>query len=294
MLQLYRQEGRFWEAVQALRTRRGIKPSSQLPPERLLLPLSPPSLIEQKNNVQTEQERDEWNEANGLWRDDLLSIVLKVVPERFCARHSLTPARDWYGFVSACVLHHPEDDTLYKFSEIDGPPYASSLWMEDANDQRNAYSSTALPIRRMVDPVDIEHIETEYWATLLDKLEELYLRPLGHNLSDMLEDVHQKFPEIRRTRREKARHLKQRRYIEVDEYTYEEDVRAAFSKLAASHKTRPVTGRSKRDKVMCVEAAILHDRHGWTYQQLAYRYGWSNTTRASKYIKDGRGILKEQ
>jgi hypothetical protein len=101
VLELYLRRGPFWEAVQELRVRRNIEPSMHLPPKHLLLPLSPPSLVQQRDKVETEQQHEEWEEDNGLWRADLLSIILKVVPERFCARHSFNPAHDWYGFVSS-------------------------------------------------------------------------------------------------------------------------------------------------------------------------------------------------
>ena len=87
--------------------------------------------------------------------------------------------------------------------------------------------------------------------------------------------------------------LNKRRYIEVDEHTKEADVREAFKMLTEAHKTRPRTGRPPRDRLTCVEAAILHDHHNFTYQQLAERYGWDDETVASKYLKEGRDILRE-
>jgi hypothetical protein len=75
----------------------------------------------------------------------------------------------------------PLDYNLYEFSEMDGPPYAKGLWIEDADDYKNTYSMAASPIRRFADPVEIKQIETEYWTVLLGKLDvccEIF-RPTG-------------------------------------------------------------------------------------------------------------------
>lgn len=293
VLELLMQRGSFWEAVKELRDRWDIKAEVGLPFKRLLIPLSPPELVEQREQIRTEEQRKEWEEADGRWHDDLLSVVLKAVPERFRSIHSTTSFYAWYGFVSACVLYDPSDPSetaLREFSEIGGPG-ATGLWIENANDHRNTYTMVASPIRRFRDPVEVRRVETEYWTALLDKLEALHLQPRGLNLVDMIEDVHQRFPDIRRTRAEAMNRLNKRRYIEVDEHTKEPDVRQAFKMLTEAHETRPRTGRPPRDRLTCVEAAILHDSHNYTYQQLAERYGWGDETLASKYIKDGRDIL---
>jgi hypothetical protein len=292
VLQLFMRRGPFWEAVKELRDRRNIKAEPGLPFKRLLIALPPPELAEQREQIKTEEQRKEWHEANGCWHDDLLSIVLEVVPERFRSIHSTTSFHAWYGFISACVLYDPPETALREFSEIGGPG-ATGLWIENANDHGNTYTMVASPIRRFEDPVEVRRVETEYWTALLDKLEELHLQPRGLNLADIIEDIHQKFPNIRRTRAEAMIRLNKRRYIEVDDYTKEADVREAFKMLTEAHKKRPRTGRPERDRLTCVEAAILHDRHNFTYEQLKERYGWRDETLASKYIKDGRGVVRE-
>jgi hypothetical protein len=292
VLKLFTQRGSFWEAMQELRLRWDIKPSTHLPPKHLVLPLPPPSLAEQLDNIRTEEKRQELEKVDERWGDDLLSIILEFVPERFRERHGLDSFFDWNGFVSACVLYDPPETNLREFSELGGPR-AKGLWIETADDHENSYAMVASPIRRFADPVEIRRVETEYWTALLDKLEELYLQPLGLVLADMLEDVRQRFPDIRLSRIEKPNRLKKRRYIEVDEHTTEDDVRKAFRMLAEAHQTRPAASRPQRDKLTCVEAAVLHDRRKWTYEQLADRYGWSDSTLASKYIRDGRRILQQ-
>src|SRR5215217_6205754 len=118
VLELFMQRGAFWEAVKKLRDRRNIKAEVGLPYKRLLIPLSPPELAEQREQIRTEEQRKQWEEARGRWTDDLLSIVLEVVPERFRSIHSTTSFHDWYGFVSACVLYDPPEAALLEFSEI--------------------------------------------------------------------------------------------------------------------------------------------------------------------------------
>ena len=63
--------------------------------------------------------------------------------------------------------------------------------------------------------------------------------------------------------------------------------------IRASYPVHPKGGRPARDPLTAVECAFLHDRYGWTYEQLAERYGWQDSTLASKYLKDGRAILAD-
>ena len=83
-------------------------------------------------------------------------------------------------------------------------------------------------------------------------------------------------------------------FIEIDEFVIEEDVKHAFRMISRAQETRPKTGRQPRDRLECVEASVLHDRDGWTYEELAERYKWNDPTLASKYVKDGRATLKSR
>jgi hypothetical protein len=42
-----------------------------------------------------------------------------------------------------------------------------------------------------------------------------------------------------------------------------------------------------------VQCALLHDGLGWSYERLAELHGWTDATRASKYVRDGRVILQD-
>ena len=297
VLQLFMRRGAFWEAVEDLRRRRNIQvvtglprggrifPFIPLPPDAGAAALSPDYVSSGAFLAGDEYER---------WTDDLISIILEAVPERFRPRYASHCLSHWYGFIAACVLYDPPADQLREFADM-GRPWAPGLtmWAGDEEPNTTTYVMEVAPIRRILDPAETKRIETEYWTMLLDKLDELHVRQLGLSLDSLLANVHEQFPEIRRTRRQKMYELKRGHFIEVDEYTTEEDVRKAFRMLAEAHRKRPAAARPRRDKLSCVEATVLHDRHGWTYEQLAERYGWKDSTLASKYVKDGRAILAE-
>lgn len=296
-LELFTRRGPFWEAVEELRHRRGIQavtglpkggrifPFVPLPPDAGAAALSPDYVVSETYLTGDEYER---------WVDDLISIILKSVPERFRPRYASHSLSDWFGFIAACVLYDPPADRLREFADMGGPWGAGlQRYAGDEKPKSSSYSMEVAPIRRLLDPAETRQIEAEHWTMLLEKLDEKHLQPLGLSLGDLLADIHEQFPEIRQTKRQKMDELKRGHFIEVDEYTTEEDVRKAFRALAGAHTTRPAAARPKREKLLCVEAAVLHDWHGWTYEQLAERYEWKDSTLASKYVKDGRAILGE-
>lgn len=298
VLELFMQCGPFWEVVEELRHRRGIQAVAGLPRDGLIFPFIPlpPNAGVAALDPDYLVDSNEYLEGDkySCWVDDLISIVVKSVPERFHPRYASHDLSDWYGFIAACVLYDPPADRLRKFADMGGPWAAGlKIWAGDEKPKSNNYSMEVAPIRRLLDPAETRQIEAEYWTTLLEKLDEEHLCQVGLNLASLLEGIHKQFPEIKQTKRQKMDELKRGHFIEVDEYTTEEDVRKAFRVLAGAHRTRPQAARPKRDKLLCVEATVLHDQQGWTYEQLAERYEWKDPTLASKYVKDGRAILQK-
>ena len=299
VLGLFMRRGAFWEAIKELRSRRGIKAVSGLPRGGRIFPFIPlpPDAGAAAQSPDYSMNTSEYLKGDKYerWTDDLISIIYKVIPERFYPRYASTSSLSkWYGFIAACVLYNPPAGQLPEFADMGGP-WASGLvrWRGDEEPSSSTYVMEVSPVRRIFDPVETKRIEAKYWTTVLQKLHEMHLRPRGLDIDSLLEDVDDQFPEIKRTKQQEMDRLKRGHFIEVDEYTTEEDVRNAFRVLSEAHRARPKTGRPSRNRLICVEAAILHDEHEFTYEQLAERYGWKDPTLASKYVKDGRTILNE-
>jgi len=81
-------------------------------------------------------------------------------------------------------------------------------------------------------------------------------------------------------------------YIEVGEQTTKEDIDKASRIARAVHKNRPSPSRPKRDRLTCIECAVLKDQHGWSDEKLAGRYGWREPGTVGKYVRAGRAIIR--
>ena len=152
------------------------------------------------------------------------------------------------------------------------------------------------PIKQIRDPQEDRVDEARYWNDILTTVWELYVQPQGVSFEEMLLTV-LKSENMRKKNEEWSSNKPPTRgpsyYIGIDEFTTDDDVRRAFRMLSAAQESRPRSGRPRRDRLTCVEAAVLHDSYDWTYEQLANRYDWNDETLASKYVEDGRAILAE-
>jgi len=281
VIQLWKRSGPFWEAIEGMRVRWNVTTQRALPPKRRYIALLPPT-VERVNTPEKE-------EVYLRWRIELSKIAAGIVPE---ALHGVRSAYDkslddWEPFISACVLFDPPDTDLGKFAEL-GRPFAV-----DAASSSGPLVFSSPPISKMYDPDSERAIAAEAWSAAVDPIFELYLKPMGLDMDEVWDQVHARHPEILRNRQQKLHSLPTRDYIQVNEYTTWDDVKEAFKAVSYARPSLPKRGRDKRDRLQCLECAILNDRHGWSYAQLAERYGWLDHTLASKYIKDGRGILKE-
>ncbi len=290
VVQLYLKRGPFYRCVNALRVRRGVTPRTDFPPRRLLINLPDPKIYTCSDQIAERMSEEEFQELDMQWRDELLSIIEDTIPYRWSNEDLFF---EWDGFISACVLHDPQVGALAEFAELGGP-FPRGLWIESTDDYGLKYGMVAPPIRRFPIPRDIAISNYKYRTALLAAIEHLYLKPLGVDLTNALGEVQRMFPWVEQGRRERESQAERRRYIEVDEYTTEEDVRKAFRMLTEAHTERPSAQRPRRDRLTCLECALLHDERGWTYLQLAKRYGWKDPTLASKYVRDGRTILGDE
>jgi hypothetical protein len=130
------------------------------------------------------------------------------------------------------------------------------------------------------------------WQSIISRVADRHLKPLGLDLWGLVKEVIHNDRELWEERELRDRQNPIRVCIDVDEFTTEEDVRRAFRLIRATQPTRVTSGRGSRDRLTCVQCALLHDDFGWTYQQLAELHGWTDSTRASKYVSDGRAILE--
>lgn len=282
VIQLWKRSGAFWEAVAEMRQRWSVYARREVPQKCKVVALRPPGI----DRLDTPEKQA----IDVEWRVQLSKIAADIVPESLQGGRSPYHRHlsDWEPFISACVLFDPPDTQLESFAEL-GPFLAV-----EASSATGLISLTSPPIAKMTDPADTRVVDAEAWSAAIDAIYELYLEPMGLELDEVWEQVHLRHPEILRERQEKLRSLPVRSYIEVNEHTTWDDAKEAFKVLSENRERQPKRGRSKRDRLRCLECAILHDQHGWSYEQLAERYGWLDHTLVSKYIRDGRKIVREK
>jgi len=281
VIQLLQQRGLFWKAISAMRTRWNASPTTGLPdnPKKLRILALPPPGVGRRDTPEAQR-------VDAKWRGELSDIARAVVPQLLLGSGPSFLDYDWVRFLSVCVLFDPPDERLEEFAQL-GPFLAVSPLPS------GSASMAAGPVKVMHDPYEERGVAERAWSLIFEAVFELYLEPQGLARDDVLQKIHEARPEIRETRDQEWHDLRLRTYIEVNENTTWEDVKAAFKMIDDAREERPKTGRPKRDRLRCVQCAILHDQNGWTYEQIAQRYAWPDYTLASKYVADGRKILRE-
>jgi hypothetical protein len=290
LIALVGEKGTFYEAVADLRRRRGITPIEGLPPHdpthvNVLLPGNAPEVLSDGSYS------EELSEYSYRWRQDLDAIIWQEVPERL--RYGFLLRVPWEKFVAACVLYDPPLEGLQKFAEYGGPGPQGPVFSEGLSwdEERSIPLMVAPPVRMLQDPFAEMQAESSFWQSAISRVAKRHLEPIGLDLWGMIKEAMdlELLEEHDRRRRENPARV----YIDVDEYTTEKDVVNAFRLIRATQPTKVVSGRRTRDRLMCVQCALLHDNFGWTYKRLAELHRWADAARASKYVSDGRAILKE-
>ncbi len=289
VLGLFARRGAFWNAVRDMRTRWGIEATRQVPPAINPGSFHYPEFIDPEND----------EHAVGIaakWRGDLHFLQEKVVPEWHLKGIG---SMQWRSFLSACVLYDPPVPGLPEFAALNDPtPHKGIAFFPNPQQLLGLKwskipSMVAPPIKSLQDPEEVKRTEKWFYERLIQEIGERYLKPLGLDIQDMRRNVLKNTPGLWEEYHKRQQQNPPRECIIPDEFTTKEDVGHGFDIIAAMWQDRPSGHRFKRDPLIAVECAILHDRHEWTYEQLANRYGWQDSSRASKYIKDGRDILQE-
>jgi hypothetical protein len=251
----------------------------------------------------SEESYKAWDQFLKEWHGALNTVIERLVPKGLRTERIQYTSPRWQDFIAVCVLYQPPDTELVAFAKYAMPAAEIILSPSPGEGMLDKFKSgeeeprpmVLPPIKQIRNPSEDRALEARHWAEILETVWELYIEPQGLDFEQMLleachSDNHRK--RIDEWNNNKPQTEGVRYYIEIDQFTTEDDVRRAFRMLSAAQKERPRAGRPKRDRLTCVECAVLHDRHGWAYEQLAQRYGWKDSTLTSKYIADGRNILR--
>lgn len=283
VLQLYLEKGPFWEVIDEAREYWDPPVYIEVPPKNY-------SAVRAGGGLE--------------WLQYVYDLIPDIIPERYYSYYS---EHWWEQFVSACIHFHPPETELLAFAAFSDPEpllvFPSGVLPEwDIHnppphiDVDNLPGMVAPPIKMMSDSSLNTAVNEVFWHHVVEALWSRHLKPLGFSdaeVASMIDDVINNVPEVVQQVLEELERLNRPRpYIEVDEHTTLDDVKNVYLAIRET-QPGPEGRRSKRDPLTAVQCTILHDRHRWTYEQIAERQGFSDFSVASKYIQRGREILAE-
>lgn len=283
--QLLIENGPFWEAVRAVRKRWGIEPTVQLPPLGQYVPY--PGEVAERS--QGKEQPSGFTNLRTEWLEVLSSVTQRMVPERLWIAGVV-----WLRFFAVCILYHPPNPTqarLVDFSQrsnLAGYDAPVDVLGEEVHINEDPIMLASRIVRRFRDPHKTEAALKELLWRILDEIGTRHMMTPGLDWRATVKDVMTNPSWFWEKYNKKLEENPPRYYIEVDEHTTIKDVRKAFSTIRANEKGQQ-NFRTPNRLLIAVEASILHDKHGWSYERLADYYGWSKSSNvASKFIKAGR------
>jgi hypothetical protein len=218
VLDLYLQRGDFWNEIKAMRERWNITAVRGFPSRPAWYPHPFPDTADET------ERRARYN-----FDKELHGLEHRVVPERF--RQGFFS--DWDRFLAVCVLHDPPDDRLIEFA-AQGGPYPEAVWdplgdggVDDpAGDRPTAdLQMVAHPVKWLRDPDEESFAEVRYFKDILHAIGERHLAPLGIDVWELFYEVWENCPEIRKEYQEARKKNRAKPYIEVNNWTTDNDVR---------------------------------------------------------------------
>lgn len=297
VLQLYLYRGDFWEAVRDVRSRWDIEPATSDLPQSLMQTLPPPGLPSEPPTPPWGEQFIAWFDTYEPWIEDLEGVARGAIPSIYIGDR-FRP--DWGSFISLCVLFQPSvsgdpsEPKLLEFADIGGPKETSLPLKPGREYPAGPLMAIKPPIRAMGDPA--KEAEAQYWKAMLRGVWELYIQPSGISFDSMRAGVHKTYPEIED---ERSKRLEQNRnagqyFIEVNEHVRETDLKQAWRMIGEQLEGGPKQTKPPRDRLTCVECAVLSRDHDWSDDWLKSRYNWGSKHTAKNYKKDGRRILNAQ
>lgn len=293
VLQLFRQRGWFWDAVEAVREKGDIEAKMAMPPiDRYLyivLGREPPAGY----SGPAVKER-----IRATLQEEIPKLGSLTLPEEFGEPSLLTG--EWADFLTACVMFDPPIDRLPEFSEYGGPSRVSFGRDETESDAQEVSATASVRILR--DPGEVEIKRIVFLMKTIDELDKSFpeidvwnrvkdiwkSEGLSEQLESDLEECTARF------------------YIDVREDTTAKDVGDAYHFLKELQgEQRDAGGAPSRDQLVAVQCAIFYDQQNltheadrrrrlWTYEKLAERFGLKSKRAAKQYVELGRTILKEK
>ncbi len=276
------------------------------------------------------------DESRDQWSSDIRALQQKTIPEAMERKGYW-----WSTFLTACVLYDPPDLQLLEFAAYDDPkpeplfplrtspdilPYSPKKRAELSKRReeesrrfieldpmsrafKEHWSRIAIslpPVVHLADPKEVEQVERWFYEKVLHEILERYVKPQGLDAEGVLDDA--MFASgLMEEYLDRRSQISQSYYIVVDEYTSEKDVGNARRAIRAT-QGHGNGGRPRRDPLVALTCALLHDRYNeadptdkrvkrWSYRRLFEKFqefGVRSERSAEEYTNLGRRLLENR
>ncbi len=305
-LDLYLQQGPFWDAIRELRKKWDITPQCTMPLAWSDFGFVPPAcagLAALGSQWMTDEPA-----ALRLfeWLKDLYDAYTRVVPED-CRLGGANTWANWARFIAMCAVFDPPKDRLLDFADhLPFVPVTLRTAPSNAASQSGATGLSpgidvpAPPIAFVRDGHQVEDLMREYFDRVIAEVQRQ--APPGFDVQGLVKRIMED-PDVENTLQAGLEQTRSGPYLVVTPFTNQEDIKVLVQ-LIKERRGWPVKGgRSSLDDLTAVQSAI-YEQQGWTQREIADHFNWewlpasyylvprSNTTR--NHLRRGRALLRRR
>lgn len=283
--QLFLREDPLWGAVRDVRSRWNVSPVVGVPPGDV--DVIPENWLTADRSAKDFMRLGGWESEERLdqWQFDIDTMRDRVIPKEY--RNPEIHLLLWRQFLACCVVYDPPETALMDFAAVNDPRPSPGT----SADPPHVLFSPARQMREWTRAVDAER---GLWEFIIAEVGEKFLEPRGLDIREMVREALKSNPQIWAELREwEERHNPLQWYIQVDEQTSKDDVAAARRQIAAAQDQQVPQGRPEGGRLVDLDCAILHYRHGWSHKDLKIRHEWVSEDRSKQRARKGRKLLGE-
>ncbi len=307
-LDLYLQQGPFWDAIRKLREKWDIVPQCTMPPPRSDFAYVPPVCAGLA--ALGFQWMTDGPAALHLieWVRDQYNVYTRVIPED-CRLGGANTWVNWAQFIAMCTLFDPPEDRLLDFA--DHLPFVPATLRTAPSAEASQPGAAGRPPGPGIDvpapPIafvrnghQVEDLMREYFDRVIAEVQRQ--APPGFDVQGLVKRIMED-PDVENTLQAGLEQTRSGPYLVVTPFTNQEDIKVLVQ-LIKERRGWPVQGgRSSLDDLTAVQSAI-YEQQGWTQRQIADHFKWerlpasydlvprSNTTR--NHLRRGRELLRRQ
>lgn len=274
VIDLYWQQGIFWERVAAARREWNVEVVRKLPPtvpaEGRYYPVYAGVLTEVPHR-----------EKGRRWIATLHTIHDAAVPQE--ARFLDDSHGSWELFISGCLLFDPPHDRLEDF--------AGFFSWRATSVGSGRYAMHDPPITWLRDAGQAEEALMDFYEGLIHALWERHVPAPEIGLEEAVNEILAD-GDLRNGLAEARARNRPRPYLDPKPHHTVKDAIQAYDLLSSQYPAGSRLGRPPGNALRAVQCVVLHERLGWKYEEIAKLYGYRSKSNVDKLMKQGRSARK--